>query len=176
MARLAVLTFVVLRESWTSPAVAGFVERLDVVGAAAHAADGFIAAADEDEDQSAAGGDPGPWGAFQLPELWRRTDPDPTQPRAFTLLSIWRDVAAAFTFTYSGSHLEALRRRSEWMAPRPGPAYVAWWIADDAVPTWADGCARLDQLHVDGPSASAFDFHQPFDADGRPAVRPSLLR
>jgi hypothetical protein len=91
-------------------------------------------------------------------------------------LSIWRDIDAVFAFVYSGLHLEALRQRAAWFEPRRWPSYVAWWIADDEQPTWPDATARLDRLHVDGPSATAFDFHHPFDPLGRPIPRPMLTR
>jgi Domain of unknown function (DUF3291) len=178
VARLALLTFVVLREPWGSPLVAGFEERLDPVAAAARRADGFIDADDEDDDPSLAQGDgrPRPWGAFVLPASYQAAVVASNGPRAASFLSIWRDVDAAFTFTYSGSHLEAIGHRSEWMATRRWPSHVAWWIGDDDYPSWADGASRIDRLMTDGPSAAAFDFHRPFDPDGRPTPRPTLRR
>jgi hypothetical protein len=175
VARLAFLTFAVLREPWDSPAMAGFVDRLDPVGAGAHAAHGFIGADDEDEPEAAPSeAAANPWGPFTLPAFYRGSDPD--HPRAFSLLSVWRDIESVFSFAYSGAHLEALGRRAAWIADRQGPTYVAWWIGDEEYPTWADGAARLDRLRADGPSPAGFDFHHPFDADGRPVPRPRLRR
>ncbi|MCH8351315.1 MAG: DUF3291 domain-containing protein [Chloroflexi bacterium] len=45
---------------------------------------------------------------------------------------------------------------------------VAWWIPDDETPTRAEGAKRLEHLKDNGPTAHAFDFKIPFDADGQP--------
>ena len=50
---------------------------------------------------------------------------------------------------------------------------MAWWIGDDERPTLVDAVDRLDRLHTEGPSRTAFDFRHPFDAEGRPAARPT---
>ncbi len=172
MARLAVMTFAILREPWGSPAVAGFEERTDGVFDDVAVADGMIA---YDDDQIDAAGltSEERWGRFTVPRLYPYDRSDPTQAREAVTLSIWRDIPSVFRFAYAGRHLEALQRRDEWVERRR-PDYVLWWIDDDEMPSWAEACARLDRLHEEGPSPAAFDFHHPFDAGGRPTERPSL--
>jgi hypothetical protein len=43
---------------------------------------------------------------------------------------------------------------------------VAWWVEDAQPIDWKEGKARLDHLHNHGSSAFAFNFKNPFDADG----------
>ncbi len=45
---------------------------------------------------------------------------------------------------------------------------MAWWEPDDVTPTRTEGAKRLEHLHDNGPTAYAFDFKGPFDADGNP--------
>ena len=179
MARLAIMTFGVLREPWGSPGVAGFEARLDRTFAAADASPGVIGR-DETEitDWTMADDDPrwGPWGRYRLPEVYPDDRSDLSITREATTLSLWRDIESVFAFAYSGLHLEALQKRGEWFEARRWPTYVAWWIADDRLPTWAEAADRLDRLHAEGPTPDAFDFHHPFDPDGRPVPRPALAR
>jgi len=80
-------------------------------------------------------------------------------------LSLWDDVESVYAFTYAGFHAEVLKMRGEWFSKGDCPAYVAWWIAYDESPIQADGAERLEQLHDNGPTAYAFDFKSPFDAN-----------
>lgn len=173
--RLAFMTFGVLREPWGPPGVAGFEERLDHTFAVADASPGIIARDDtEIADWTMADDDPR-WGSLGSLSVGgglpvRSVGPG-NHPRG-------RDAFAV------AGHRVGLRVRVLWRPPRgaPGrgdwfenrrwPTYVAWWVADDEVPTWTDAASRLDRLHADGPTPDAFDFHHPFDADGRPIARP----
>ena len=177
--RLAIMTFGVLREPWGSPAVAGFEDRLDRTFAAADASPGMIARDDtEITDWTMADDDPrwGLWGRYQLAVVYPYERSDLATTREAVTLSLWRDIESVFAFAYSGAHLEALQLRGEWFEARRWPTYVAWWVADDELPTWADATARLDRLHADGPGPAAFDFHHPFDAQGQAIPRPSFRR
>ena len=51
-------------------------------------------------------------------------------------LTIWADLESVFAFAYSGSHLEAFKRRRESFHVGDWPSHVAWWIGDDEMPTW----------------------------------------
>lgn len=177
--RLAFLTFGVLLEPPGSPVVRGFQTRIGPTFATSDRAPGFIDRFDDDfEDVTMAEDDPrwGRWGAYRLPAVYPGEATDLTSTREAMTLSIWRDIESVFAFAYTDLHLDALRRRADWFEPRNWPTYVAWWIGDDEQPTWADATARLDRLHVEGPSVAAFDFHHPFDASGRPIPRPKLPR
>jgi hypothetical protein len=45
-----------------------------------------------------------------------------------------------------------LRRRKEWFRKPQWPTYVAWWVSDDHVPTWAEAVERCEHLHDHGAS------------------------
>jgi hypothetical protein len=83
-------------------------------------------------------------------------------------LSLWQDLESVFAYAYSGSHAEALSQRKAWFVKPAWPSYVAWWVDDDHVPTWEEGCARYDKLYAEGPTPEAFTFKQAFGPDGIP--------
>ena len=173
------MTFGVLREPWGSPGVAGFEDRLDRVFAASDAAPGMIARDDTDIiDWTMPDDDPrwGPFGRYRLAQVYPGDRSDLATTREAVTLSIWRDIESVFAFAYAGVHLEALQKRGDWFEARHWPTYVAWWVADDELPTWTDAATRLDRLHAAGPTPDAFDFHHPFDPEGRPIARPALPR
>jgi len=178
MARIAFMTFGVLQEPWGAERVRGFEDRLDATFAAAEASPGFIAMDDSELDPALPADEQasGPWGVFRRPSLYPYEGEDPALDRDASTLSVWKDIESVFAFAYSGRHLEALQRRADWFELRRWPTYVAWWVGDDEIPTWAEACARLERLHAGGPGPSAFDFHHPFDASGKPVTRPAMTR
>ncbi|MBV7336504.1 DUF3291 domain-containing protein [Chloroflexi bacterium TSY] len=89
---------------------------------------------------------------------------------ALVTFSIWQDLESVFAFTYQGRHNQALRQRHDWLIKGDWPGYVAWWIADDYVPSFGEGAARLEYLHDRGPSPYGFTFRQAYRADGRLVV------
>ncbi len=116
MARLAFMTFGVLRGPWGSPRVAGFEARLDRVFAAADLPPGMIACDDtEITDWTMPDDDPrwGPWGRYRLAEVYPDDRFDLATTREAVSLSIWRDLESVFAFAYSEPHLEALQKRGE---------------------------------------------------------------
>ena len=81
-------------------------------------------------------------------------------------LSLWHDLESVAAFTYHGPHGEALTKRREWFEKHNLPVYVAWWVPRDHAIDWKEGNARLEHLHVNGPTAVSFDFARPFDSNG----------
>lgn len=160
MARLAFLTFGLLKEPWGAPAVAGFEERVPGNFAAAAASSGFLARS---------GLDGVSWGEWIYPVSL----PAETYPRLARTLSLWESLEAVYAFAYSGSHAESLRHRKEWVNEFPLPTYVAWWVADSHTPTWAESNDRLTQLHNDGPTPAAFTFKSAFTPEGESYVLDS---
>jgi hypothetical protein len=158
MAHIAFLTIGVLHDTFDGERSRGFVDRIAASFASAEGSDGFVARA------GGRGVDFGPQRrppAFAAPEYADRT------PQT---LSLWRDLEAAFAFSYAGAHAEALQGRHEWFARIDAPAYVAWWVDDGHVPSWDEAHERWEALRAQGPSPRAFDFRRPFDAQGRPYV------
>ena len=153
MARVAFYTFGVQRYPWEHPHMQSFLDRVAAVFAAAECTEGFII---RRSDRPA---DAGP----------RFYDPaaDAGAPQT---LSVWADLESVFAFAHRGRHGEAMRHRTEWFVDAHYPTYVAWWVADDHLPTWHEAAEHLEHLHDHGPTAAAFSFKHPFDAQGAPTV------
>ncbi|HEU5346697.1 MAG TPA: DUF3291 domain-containing protein [Ktedonobacterales bacterium] len=157
MARVAFFTFGVLREPRGHPQTRGFEDRIAASFAEASASPGFICYPQqmrvEPDDLGVI------WPAAKGPER-----------EAMMTLSLWESLEAVFAYSYHlrGVHNEALKLRKEWFVEPEWPNYVAWWVADDHLPTWQEAVERHQLLSERGPTADAFDFHAPFDAEGRP--------
>jgi len=107
----------------------------------------------------------GQWGKFAVPRFYTLGRETETDQRASTL-SVWEDLGSVLRFVYSGLHLEALKKRSEWFLKPQWPTYALWWIPDDCIPTWQEACKKLERLHDEGASPEVFDFKTCFDASG----------
>ncbi|MBP0460146.1 DUF3291 domain-containing protein [Streptomyces montanisoli] len=168
--RVAFTTFAVLKNPYPHPDNDDFNELEPLVFGASGTSAGFVARAE------AVGGartrwtnfgrDYGEWGAFHAPAFYTGGRTDETDARASTL-SLWTDLESVQAYAYSGIHLHALRNRGKWFVRIPHRLYAAWWVADDAVPTWREACERLEHLDEHGSTPYAFDFRDAFDADGR---------
>lgn len=156
MARVAFMTAAILKEGWEHPATQGFVARIDAAVETLEHSDGFIAS---DFDESPV------WGELLVPEILDR--PEFRNKYAYTL-SLWQDLESVFAYAYHAAHGEALRRRSEWFVKPDWPLHIAWWVADDHIPTWQEAVERFDQLRLQGPTPAAFDFQHAYDAEGQP--------
>jgi hypothetical protein len=161
MARLAVMTVGVLREPWGHAQVAGFVERLGPVFAAAGESQGYLGRSGYPDNPA---GEPS-WGPTANPTCLQAPE---IQDRRADTLSLWQDLESIMAFAYRGAHGEAFGHRHHWFKHEHGPGYVAWWVAEDHTPTWQEGCARYDRLQREGPGPDAFDFKHPFDPSGQP--------
>jgi hypothetical protein len=155
------MTFGILREPWSHPAVQGFIDRLDDVTARADASPGLIAQYRYEDTSEGNPFGPVTMGRFVTPDL---------ADRVAQTLSLWATVEAVFAFAYAANHAEALRQRRDWFLKGSWPTYVAWWVADDCWPRWRDANTRFEHLHDHGSTAYAFDFRSPFDAEGRPSI------
>lgn len=91
-------------------------------------------------------------------------------------LSVWSDLESVFTFSYRGIHGDAMRRRREWFHKPEQPTHVAWWVANDHVPSWAEAVERHEHLHDNGPTPFAFSFHSAFNAAGSPMQVRKVVR
>ena len=160
MARVAFMTIALLHAPYGDPRVLGFKKRIDANYAAAEASEGFIARSTFDEKIGEHS-----WGAIAIPTIFQK---EAINERLITTLSLWLDLESVFAYTYSDVHAEALRKRREWFVRRQWPGYVAWWVADDHLPSWQEACARYDKLEREGPAAEAFSFMRPYGSDGQP--------
>ena len=152
MSRIVFYTFGILREPFGHPQVQGFFDRAEPAFEQAERSAGFVARDRE-----------GTWGPYTLPHF---VDEQHRAVAAATL-SLWADLESVCAFAYRGIHGEAFKKRREWTLKPEWPTYVAWWVEDDHTPTWEEACQRHEYLHDQGPSAYAFNFKQPFDAQGQ---------
>ena len=156
--RLALYTFGVFAVPSEDPANDGFHDRNDPILAAVDRAPGFIARSGYEDE-------PGTeiWGEPVYPTFYVERG-DGWSPAT---LSLWVDLESAFAFSYNGLHAEALAHGREWMVKPEWPPYALWWVDDDYRPTWQEAVQRHLHLHENGPSAHAFNFKQPFDAQAQ---------
>jgi len=158
--RLALYTFGVFIEPAEHPSNDGFHARNNGVLSAIEQAAGIIA-------RSGYLGDPGPrsWGAEVYPRFYEERG-DGWSP---AMLSLWVDLESPMAAAYFGIHGEALSHGREWFRKPQWPPYVLWWVDAGHRPTWQEAVVRHQRLHDHGPSPAAFNFKQPFDADGHEA-------
>ena len=156
--KLAFMTVGILREAVGHAQVQGFVDRIGDVYGAAETSDGF-----HDRSIRDVGTWLHSWGPVELPKCFPAP---PEETQIAMTLSLWKDLESIAAFTYHGPHGEALAKRKEWFEKFNLPVYVAWWVPFDHPIEWKEGNARLEHLHSHGPTAFAFNFARPFDADG----------
>lgn len=158
--RLAIYNFGQFRLPSEDPSNDGFHARNDLNFATAEASAGFIA-------RSGYPDEPGPesWGEHVYPRFYVERG-DGWAP---STLSLWRDLPSLMAFAYAGILAEAMRNARAWFVEPEWPPYVLWWVDPDHRPDWAEGVARLENLHDRGPGPDAFGFKTAFGPDGRPA-------
>ncbi|MEE8602422.1 DUF3291 domain-containing protein [Euzebya tangerina] len=135
-----------------SPAMAAFVDNLDLVNGAGEAAPGFV---------------------------WRLTDEAgaATSYSVFgdaTLipnLTVWTDLARLRAFVYDQLHASFLRRRREWFVPEEEAVTVCWHVPAGHRPDLAEAEQRLVHLRQHGPTGYAFRLS---DAELAATVRGDL--
>ena len=156
---LALYTFSLFGRPADDPSNDGFHELNDLIFKEVDRAEGLLARSGYASDLR-----PEPWGEEVYPNFYIDRG-DGWSPAT---LSLWRDLEAAFAFTYFGLHATALRRGREWFEKPHWPPLVLWWHDRNGHPEWSDGVARLEHLHAQGPTSHAFNFKQPFDRSGQP--------
>ena len=166
--KLAFLTVAVLHEPVGHARVQGFVDRIPAVYGAADGSDGFQARSIRDVATWKHS-----WGEVVVPNCYPKLE----NPESYAMtLSLWKDLESVAAFAYHGAHGEALSKRKDWFQSLGLPTFVAWWVDAGHDVDWAEGAKRLDHLHEHGPTALAFNFAQPFDAQGnsRPLDRAAM--
>lgn len=83
-------------------------------------------------------------------------------------LTVWRNLQALHSFTYSGRHRQALQDRSKWMEPYQEKhlSYVMWWTENLRDVSWEEAFKRYNHYIKNGSTPFAFDFKQAFDEKG----------
>jgi hypothetical protein len=86
------------------------------------------------------------------------------EPRVIVNMSVWQTLDALEDFVWNILHEKFYRKRGNWFEPWPGAHLVLWWLQNDAMPTLAEGLARLALLNEKGPTEEAFGWQQLGDA------------
>lgn len=167
---LAVFTHVELKAEVGEPVVQGFVDRLVPLFAISRDHEGFIAQSwdytERQLDLPPWERDMGPWAPDDLPSFYE--GPKRGGCYAANQISVWRDLESLRDYTYRTDHVEALRKRREWVRESDAPAHVLWWIEAGEIPSQAEGCRRIEHLHEHGSTAWAFMANKPFNSEGEP--------
>jgi hypothetical protein len=154
MARLAFLTFGLMRAPTGDPAVRGFEIRIDATYERATESPGFLGSFAEQ---------PGSVGPAARPARWADAA---YAARSAITMTLWTDLESVHAFAFGPAHAGVLRRGHAWMEHGDWPRHVAWWVGDDELPTPKDACQRYDLLDEQGPTREAFTFGTAYDAQG----------
>ena len=159
MAKLAFLTFGILKENGDHPQMQGFAERGPGNFETAESCAGYI---DSDRQDYITGKNT--WGEDSFPAFV----PKAAYPRVRRTFSLWEDLESVYAFAYSGLHAESLMKRKDWFDENDFPTYLAWWVEDDHIPNWKEANERHEHFHRVGSSPVAFDFKAPYTEEGLP--------
>lgn len=126
-----------------SPTMAEFVAQLAPINALADESEGFVWRLIGDGDDATS----------------LRPFPD---PQMLVNMSVWESLEALSNYAYKSDHRGVLQRRRQWFAPMATPSTVLWWVPHGHQPSVVEAKDRLEHLTVNGPTAYAFTFRQPF--------------
>jgi hypothetical protein len=129
-----------------SPAMAGFVARLDEINVLADGSPGFVWRL-----QTSAGN------ATYL----RPYDDD----RILFNLSVWETIDALKIYVYRTAHTELLRQRQTWFEKFAGAYLALWWVPAGHIPGIDEAKKRLTHLENHGPTQYAFTLQAVFQPD-----------
>ena len=126
--------------------LAGFVELLEPVNAAADRAPGFVRRLQSDD------GDATSIAAFE----WDAGD----SAGVIVNMSVWTGIDELAAFVFGDMHREVLRRRREWFNRMSDAYTVCWWVSAGHRPTTDEAEDRIRNLRVNGPNLQAFTLRE----------------
>ena len=133
-----------MRAPLDSPAMHGFMSRLDEINARAERSPGFVWRMQGDAGNN----------------TYLRPYED---ERIIVNMSVWETLEDLRAFTYGTAHAEFLRRRREWFEVFDDIYLAMWWIPAGHVPTIEEAKQRLAAIATNGPTPFAFTFKRPFE-------------
>lgn len=142
--QLAQANIAEMRAPLDDPAMAGFVERIEVLNALADAAPGFV------------------W-RLQAEEGEISTVATFSGERVLFNLSVWESIEMLESYVYKSHHVQAVQKRAEWFERPTKSPLVLWWVDAGHIPTEQEAEQRFDLLWQDGPAADAFTFRTRFE-------------
>ncbi len=138
-----------------SPAMAGFVARLDEINALAEASPGFVWRLKTEQ------GDATSLHPFE-------------DERIMINLSVWQSPEHLKHYVYHTAHAEVMRLRRQWFERFADAHMALWWIEPGHVPTMGEAKERLAYLQLHGESPFAFSFASLLGRNGVAAAQPAL--
>jgi len=126
--------------------LAGFVELLEPVNAAADRAPGFVWRLQSDD------GDATSITAFE----WDAGD----SAGVIVNMSVWNGIDELAAFVFGDMHREVLRRRREWFNRMSDAYTVCWWVPAGHRPTTDEAEDRIRNLRANGPNPQAFTLRE----------------
>jgi len=146
---LAQVNIARMKEPLDSPAMAGFVARLEEINALADRSPGFVWRLQAGEGNAT---------------YLRPYDDD----RILFNMSVWESIEQLRKYVYQSAHVEVLRDRHEWFSKFESSYLSLWWIPVGHRPSVDEAKKRLAYLAEHGPTPFAFSFKVTFPPD--PAV------
>jgi hypothetical protein len=126
-----------------TPAMAGFMSRLDDLNALADRSSGFVWRLQSGEGNN----------------TYLRPYED---ERIIVNMSVWETVEHLRDYVYSSAHAEILKQRREWFEKFDGVMMALWWIPSGHIPTVDEAKLRLSSIESYGPTPFAFTFKKTF--------------
>ena len=155
---LAQLNIAKTKAPLDDPAMKEFVDFLDPVNALADTSPGFVWRLQ---------GDSGVSSSYIPPAFDDAT--------IITNMSVWEDLESLRESAYRTVHSYFVKSHKRWFNPMDRPKVVLWWVEEGHIPTVEEARARLEQLEVEGPTATAFTFAVAFDPDGVRLEKPQRV-
>ncbi len=125
------------------PIIPDFVNNLDRINTLAEESDGFVWRLKDVEDNATA------IQAFEDDTL-------------IINMSVWKNMASLFQFTYKSNHVEIFSRRKEWFSRIKDMHMVFWFVPVGHIPTPKEARERLEFVNKHGETPYAFTFKNKF--------------
>jgi hypothetical protein len=136
----------------------GFVAQLDEINALAERSPGFVWRLQTEDGNATA------------------VQPYADDKSILINLSVWADFDSLREYVFRSAHAAVMRRRREWFERFEGVYVTLWWVPAGHRPSVPEAVSRIAHMEAHGPTASAFSFAQPFDAEGRAVSRERATR
>jgi len=143
---LAQLNIAFAKAAMDDPVMQDFVAQLDEVNAEAEQSPGFIWRLQTDEGN-----------ATDIRVL--------NNDEVIINLSVWQSIESLKNFLYSGQHLKVLQNKAAWFEKMSSAHLVLWWVPEGHTPNIDEALMKLSFINEYGPTAEAFTFAKPFEAN-----------
>ncbi len=144
------------------PAVAEFMDNLELINGLAERSPGFVWRLQDEAGNATGLGFPG----FE------------TDPQVIANVSVWESAAELQDFVFNTVHVRFYKKRAAWFEVQKDAHFVMWWIPQGHRPDLIEAADRLAHLRAQGDTPDAFGWSYLADnaawraarCDLRPAV------